>query len=96
MSCKSLGQVLLHIYSTEILGTYTGAFAGILRKKNANKSQESRGVDEQGNIRGMLILLWGIVAHEVNGILPYFSPHVHPWTHVHSTAHSVSGCPDQL
>lgn len=45
---------------------------------------------------GMLILLWGIVAHEVDGVLPYFSPHVHSWTHVHSTAHSVGGCPDQL
>lgn len=45
---------------------------------------------------GMLILLRGIVAHKVDGVLPYVSPHVHSWTHVHGTAHSVGGCPDQL
>lgn len=49
-----------------------------------------------GKHGGMLILLWGIVADEVNGILPYFPPHVHPRTHVHGTAHSARGRPDQL
>lgn len=44
----------------------------------------------------MLILLGGVVAHEVNGVLPDFSPHVHSWTRVHGTAHPVGGCPDEL
>lgn len=44
----------------------------------------------------MWILLWGIVADEVNGVVPRVSPHVHLGTHVHGAAHSVGGCPDQL
>lgn len=42
------------------------------------------------------VAFWGIVAHKINSILPDFSPHVHLWTHVYGTAHTASGCPDQL
>lgn len=45
---------------------------------------------------GMWISLWGIVADEVNGVVPCVSPHVHLRTHVHGAAHSVGGCPHQL
>lgn len=61
--------------------------------KQESKEQRCLRTVEHG---GMLILLWGIVAHKVDGVLPYISPHVHLWAHVHSTAHSGSGCPDQL
>lgn len=44
----------------------------------------------------MLILLWGIVADEVNGVVPCVSPHGHLRARVHGAAHSVGGGPDQL
>lgn len=59
------------------------------------ESREQR-CERTGKHGGMLILLWGIVADEVNGILPHFPPHVHLRTHVHGAAHSVRGRPDQL
>lgn len=41
-------------------------------------------------------LLWRVVAHEVDGVLPYLPPHIHAWTHVDSTTHAVTGGPDDL
>lgn len=42
------------------------------------------------------LLLWGIVADEVDGILPNLSPHVHLLADIHCAAH-FSGCgPDYL
>lgn len=40
--------------------------------------------------------LWRVVAHEVDGVLPYLPPHVHAWTHMDSTTHTVGGGPDDL
>lgn len=89
MSYECFGQLVFLIYSTTILTTQNAAFVSPVRRRYVNKSMETRSVK-------ILILLWGIVAHKVNRILPYFSPHVHPWAHVHSAAHSVSSCPHQL
>lgn len=62
-------------------------------KKCKQESEEPR-CGRTAKHGGALILLWGIVAHEVNGVLPDFSPHVHSRTRVHGAAHPVGGCPD--
>lgn len=41
-------------------------------------------------------LLWWVVAHEVDSILPRLAPHVHAWTHMDRAAHAVGGGPDDL
>lgn len=84
----------VHTCSGSVL-THTSVCQLLKEKECKQESREQRRwwTVERG---GILILLWGIVAHKVNSVLPYFSPYVHCWTHVHSTAHSVSGCPDQL
>lgn len=41
-------------------------------------------------------LLWRVVAHEVDGVVPRLPPHVHAWTHMDSATHAIGGGPDDL
>ena len=50
----------------------------------------------EGRERRVLVLLGRVVADQVESVLPHFSPHVHPRTQVHGTAHPARGGPDQL